>query len=84
MGSGEGGGKGGARLSPLGTYDSLLHSDWLHASSPSPALHCIHGAEKSWCYQKHADSQSESEWRGGGEDEGTGTVVRLKSLRMNI
>ncbi len=76
-------GQRGAHLSPLGTYDSLLHDcDWLHASSL--ALHCIHGVKKTWCYQKHTDSQSESKWRGGGEDGGTGAVVRLKSLCMNI
>lgn len=34
----------GDRLSPLGTYDSLLRPDWLHASPL--ALHCIHGVEK--------------------------------------
>lgn len=61
VGYGIGGGQGDC-LSPLGTYDSLSRPDWLHASPP--ALHCIHGVEKSWCYQKHTVSQSE-DGRGG-------------------
>lgn len=69
------GAKGGS-FKPAG-HLPFTTAFWLAARKVLLLLHSTVSMElkKSWCYQKHADSQSESEWRGGGEDEGTGTVV---------